>query len=400
MRRTVSLLAGLSLLLIALPSSAATFRVSEEESFSIDIPVNDDLYVAGGAVQVNKDIDGDLLVAGGDVVVKGNVKQDVQAAGGTVTIEGKVSDDVRAAGGDVFVRGIVNGDVIVTGGRVRIERSAVIAGDTVIMGGDAVVDGIVRGKLTMRSGRVRIGGSVGGDADVRADAIALDGKIAGSSVFVSQTVTAGSDARIGGNLRYWLPRGEKDFSSLVKGKASYDPSLRKTPVRVDKATVMGAITLAIIAMIGLSLLSSAFFILLVTMVTKTFFKDTAKRARKMPWTCLWHGLVTIIVIPVVGILLLISVIGIPLGLLTFMAYGFMLFFLKPLTAIVAARWLEVHYQRNWGKWMAFIVSVGCFLVIKLLGLVPFLGWIIVTVAALIALGAITVTKWEKFKKIA
>ncbi|MDD5025804.1 MAG: hypothetical protein PHH13_00325 [Candidatus Peribacteraceae bacterium] len=400
MRRTVTLLAGLSLLLIALPSSAATFRASEEESFSIDIPVNGDLYVAGGAVQINKNIDGDLLIVGGDVAVKGDVKQDVQAAGGTIMIEGKVSDDIRAAGGDVTVKGIVNGDVIVTGGRVRIERSAVIAGDTVIMGGDAVMDGVVRGKLTVRSGRVIIGGSVGGDADVRADAIVLNGKITGSSVFVSETVRTGSDARIGGDLSYWLPRGEKDFSSVVKGEASFDPSLRKIPVRVDKATMIGAITLAVIAMAGLSLLSSAFFILLVTMVTKTFFRDTAKRARKTPWTCLWHGLVTVVIIPVVGILLLISVIGIPLGLLTFVAYGFMLFFLKPMTAIVAARWLEVHYQRNWGRWMAFIVSVGCFIIIKLLGLIPFLGWIAVSVAALIALGAITVTKWEKFKKVA
>lgn len=148
-----------------------------------------------------------------------------------------------------------------------------------------------------------------------------------------------------------------------------------------------------------SILSSALVILLLTLLTKNFFTDTAKRLQAQPGRSLLYGLLSIVLIPTASVLLFATVIGIPLGLLLLAIYGFSLFFLTAMSAVVLAKLLQMFYRRKWSRGKLFFVSVGVFIVLRLLVLVPILGWLFKTVVLLGCLGALLMTKWEKMRKI-
>ncbi len=112
----------------------------------------------------------------------------------------------------------------------------------------------------------------------------------------------------------------------------------------------------------------------------------------------------IVTVPVMGssfaLLLIISVIGLPLGLFVLFGYLFSIFFALSLTAIVLARWLERRRLSEWGQTAVFFASLGLFVALEVLAMVPLLGWLIVAVLACGAFGALVVTEWQVYRQVA
>ncbi|MFH0770626.1 MAG: hypothetical protein V1926_04580 [Candidatus Peregrinibacteria bacterium] len=400
MKRVAALSLLLVLSAIALPAAAATFRTSEKETLIISVPIEDDLYAAGGNLQVTENVDGDLIAGGGDVTIVGPVKQDVIVAGGRVRIEGTVGDDARIAGGDVAIAGSIGDDLIVAGGTVRIDRNSVIGGDAIVLGGTLMIDGTVKGKLLTSGGNIVIGGSVDGDAEINGGVLALSNKVLGNLRLRADSVTFGKSAMVGGDMRYWLKSGEGDFGTFVKGTVTFDPSLAHMPAVRMKADFAAAFAGGLVALLGLKFLSGLLAILIFVLITKNFFKDAAKRVIKQPWKDLWYGFLYFAIMPVAAFLLLLTVIGIPFALLAGVSYIFSFVFAMPVTAVLSAWVIDQKYGKAWSKTRLFFAASGCFLLLKILDLIPVIGWIPVVAAVLIAFGALLQTKMERWKKVA
>ncbi len=103
--------------------------------------IADDLYVAGGKVDILAEVKGDVIAAGGRVSVGQLVEGDVMVAGGSVTVTGQVLDDVRATGGAVTIDGDIGGDVVVSGGSVSLTPETHVSGRTWLAGGEVVIQG-------------------------------------------------------------------------------------------------------------------------------------------------------------------------------------------------------------------------------------------------------------------
>ncbi|MDP8977247.1 MAG: hypothetical protein M3N17_01430 [Actinomycetota bacterium] len=129
--------------------------------------VTHDLYVSGGQVLVEGDVDGDLLAAGGTVTVEGAVTGDLMAAGGTVMLSGDVAGDVRTAGGSVTVDGPVAEDLLVAGGDVVLAAPGRVGEDLIFAAGAMRRDGDVSGNVLGSTGDYESRGSVGGRERVR-----------------------------------------------------------------------------------------------------------------------------------------------------------------------------------------------------------------------------------------
>jgi hypothetical protein len=127
MKKSRILLLILSIWLTALPVHAALVKADHTLLFSI--PVEEDVYLAGGKVIVESEIDGDAVIMGGDLLVNGAVRQDLLIAGGNVTINGEVGGDVRAAGGDVTISRDIAEDLVVCGGNVIVGPGVTVGGD-------------------------------------------------------------------------------------------------------------------------------------------------------------------------------------------------------------------------------------------------------------------------------
>lgn len=383
--------------LFLIPAIAAAQVFSTDDN-SARMTLGNDTYVAGNLLNITEDLSGDLLIAGNRVMVNANIDGDVQSAGSSVSIDGSVSDDVRAAGGDVTISGNIGGDVIVFGGSVLIMQSAVIEGNLLVSGGSVVIDGTVRGNVRTSGGDVKVGGAIGGTSDIRGEKVAVAGTFSGNAVVVAREWTVGPDSRFGADVRYWTSAGQMDLRNNVAGTATFDPELamRDKQAPAD-AGALGAILAALTIF---SLFSAALTIGIFQLATRTFFIDSAKRLQHSPLMSMLWGLVYFILTPGIVILLTMTIIGIPLALALAVLYIITVAFAKILTAMVFARWAELRSGKKWHPVAVYFVSLAFWIVLKLVGLVPFLGWIAVFLAVIAGYGAFLSIKAERYRKVA
>lgn len=397
MKRTISLLTLLLCVVITAPVSGAMIKGGE--SLSIDEEIDDDLYIAGGYLDIMEDIGGDLMAAGGEIFIRGDVEEDLTVVGGKIYIQGEVGDDVRVAGGEVRITGSIDDDLFVTAGRVEISEDATIGGDLRIAGGDVYINGTVKGDIDVRGGRIIIRGNVGGNIDAEADLIAIHAIIKGESKLVADEIGIGSTASFSNDVEYWQKEGQIDLTPNLDGAgAAFNPKLARSSVgRKDKA-ISHFLSVAFFTNLVFSILFASFFILVFALFTKNMFTDAAKQLKKNLGKSMFTGFLYFVVTPVAILLLLISIIGIPISLFSGVLYGFSIYFAKPITAMVAARFIELKKGKKNGTWRFIGLSIALYLLLKIVSYIPILGWIVVILAVLTAYGSVILMKWEKFHK--
>lgn len=381
----------------AIPLSASAAFFQAEETVSISLPVQDDIYIAGGEVRVTEPIAGDAIVVGGDVLFTSSVEQDLTVAGGDITIQGTVRDDARIFSATVDITGSVGDDVFILGGEVDIRTSSVITGDVHIVGGDITIDGEILGNLYVDAATLTVNGNVRGSIDVSAETIIINAEVSGDTIASAKNLTFTKTSTFGGNVNYWQPNKQYTFEDgQVQGITTYDESLSSYKVEGTKKETIG---LFVFGMFSYSLFSSALVILLCILLTKSYFIDAAKKLLKEPGMSVWFGFLYLIVTPFLALVFLLTFIGLPIGLLIGMSYLFTFYFIKPMTAIVLAQALRLHYKKKWGTTKLFFVSIGLLFVWKILLFVPVLGILFSSLLVLAGFGTLAQTEWLKFKKV-
>ncbi len=151
----------LILVLLFIPSGVIALESFSGDQVSIDTPVVDDVFAAGGAITVNAPIDS-LIAAGGTVTLNAPVKGDVIVAGGRVIANNNIGGKLVAVGGTVDVNGDVGTNALITSGRVTLNPRSRIGRDAVISAGTVASSGHVTGNLSVRSQSFADTGSVGG----------------------------------------------------------------------------------------------------------------------------------------------------------------------------------------------------------------------------------------------
>ncbi len=351
--------------LLVLPSAAgaATFQTGEQPTTARGEVINDDIYIAGGNVTSNADIAGDLLAAGGNILVNSPVSGDLMVAGGNITVLGSVADDLRIVGGSIVISSTVGGDVIVGAGDVTLSGERV-GGDVAIAAGVVHVDTPIAGDARIGAGEVFINAPIAGDVELHAD-----------------RVTIGENATISGTLTYTSPREAEVADGAQLGVVEYTERAQKS----EKGGAAMAALVSTGALIGV--LVSLVGALVLGLLVRRFTAETVRMATAQPLAHLGWGVVALIVTPIVGILLLVTVIGAPFGiiaLLLYVVYLILSSFLAPiLLGSVLSRWV-LKYGEYRVDWKTILIGVVAY---AILSLIPIIGWIAQFGLFLIALGA-------------
>lgn len=390
-------LAALGIVSLSLLTPASVAFAQDEAPKIATISVGNERYVAGESVTISQNIPGDLTVMGGRVSVNAIVSGSVQAVGGDVTFENLVRGNVRAAGGTVTIAKTINGNLVVAGGTVRIEPAAIIGGSVLVLGGDIIIDGTVNGKLTVKGGTVSMNGTVRGEADIRSESLAMEGRVMGNAIISTKNLTLGQTASFSKNLTYWTLTGEQNYASVVRGKATYDATLARKDVDTDSAPAV--ITSILAAVTIYSLLSAALVILVMMLLTKTFFRDSAKILHARPGMSFLTGLIYFIAAPLLAFILVVTLIGIPFGIAVIFGFVMSIIFAKALTAIIFARLLEIKFKKKWSDTGIFFLSLLLFVALKVLNIIPVIGWIVCMVAVFFAFGALIRAKYDRYLKV-
>lgn len=277
-------------------------------------------------------------------------------------------------GGDIDVTEKVDGALAVLGGRINV--TAPVAGDASIAGGSITVKGPVVRDLHIAGGHVTIDGPVGGDASVAAGTLEL-----------------GPDARIAGKLSFRGGELKRDPAAVVTGGIDQkitEPS-RKHRHAYEIRPFHGY-SHGWVWSVGL--------IVLAGLIAAALPGPSAKMAaelRERPWLTTLVGLVALTSIPVAAVLLMVTVIGIPIGLLALVLYAALLLVGYVWLAVVVGGLLldrvrpEVAAETAWRAGAAVVAM----LTLALLTRLPFVGGLVVFGALVVGTGMIVAAVMRK-----
>lgn len=365
----------LALALIA-PVAAAEFLRGNSPEVAQGETVQEDLYAAGSTVEIAGTVTRDLVVAAGELTISGagRVDGNVNAMVGQADIRGDVGRTLRVAGGDVRISGVIGGDVVVAGGNVEIESGASVRGDVVVAGGN-----------------VDIEGEIGGDVRGAAGSIVIDAPVTGDVRLNSDDIELGDEARVGGRLEYTgEDEAEIDAAAVVSGGID-----REAPERFGlQDGLLGWLTGVILRVLWLLVAGAVLIVLLPRGCVAV-----ANGVRHRPLPSLLFGLLTLILTPVLIVILLITVVGLPIALIGLVAYLAALYLSQVFVGLAIGRFILPNRWGDFGRGFNLLAMTIGVLILAGLRLIPlpYLSEAIAFVVAVIGLGAVALG--PRYRKI-
>ena len=346
--------------------SGATVTVASGET------VDDDLYVGANTVIIDGTINGDLWAAGSTITVNGVVNGSVMAAGRTVNINGDVGHAVRAAGETIIINGDVSGDVMVAGGDVNIASTARVGGDLLFGAGIARIDGLVMGDIKGGGSEVTISNGVKGNIDLKVESLTIlpTANIQGDLTYTcEEEADIQSGAQIGGMTTHNLPE--------VKEKRA------KPFPFVLFSGIGGKVTGFLMALIAG---------LVIILLAPRRLTSIAESIRSRPGASAGWGALILFVTPIAAIIVCITIIGIPVGLIALALWGIAIYLAQIPVGLFIGRWIIGRFRGVEGKAiMVGALALGL-VILKLLRLIPYLGFFIGLAVILFGLGAVVVSE--------
>jgi len=338
--------------------------------------VDGNYFASGDVVTLSGTVNGDAYLAGGTVSVNGTVKGDLFVAGGTVTISGALGQDLRAVGGTITVTSPIPGSITAAGGTITLTDTAAVEGSILAGAGTLEIAGPVGGGITAGAGNLTLGNEVQGNVKVGTGMLSLleGARIAGDLTYWSDTeYDAGNGATVSGSVM----RHDTQKSDMPDDWKGMQGNMNRTAVKI-----LGS--LFIIWKI------SSFIVTLITglilfMLIPNFTKNVVDTFSKKTLLSIGTGLITIIVLPVTAVLLLVTLIGIPLGALLFSFFGILTFSGHIYAGLALGQTAVKRLNIKTGQTLTYIVGLALLFIIAL---VPIIGFVATSCIKLVALGAV------------
>jgi cytoskeletal protein CcmA (bactofilin family) len=351
---------------VGAPSTAlgADLRSGNDVTIASDRQINDDLYVTAGQVNLHGHATRDVIVAAGSFDFDGTIDGSLTMLAGEATLKGTIGRSVRVAAGQVEISGPIGGDLVVTGGSVKVTSSGRVAGDLLLAGGNVDVRGTVDGKVQGYAASFTAGGTFNQSVDVK-----------------TQSIDVLPTARVTGNLDYTSPNTASiPGSAQIGGQVAHTES---SPFRGDWRS-RGAWTSHLVRLLRTLIVGAAIVLLFPRASART-----ANAVRRL-LPSLGMGILFIWLLPLIAILLLVTVIGIPLALLVVIAYLIALYLSQVFVGLMIGRFI---LPRSWDdgtrgfNLLAVVLGVIIITLLKMIP-VPFVPTAVGIVVTLLGLGGL------------
>ena len=181
----------------------------------------------------------------------------------------------------------------------------------------------------------------------------------------------------------------------VSGQVTFKPELRR------KTAVQSSISRDYQVKKGTrgyfigTLLSGMLVIVLAVTLMGGVFRKAGEALHSSYWQSTGIGILAFILPPIVGFLALLTILGIPMGMLVLAIFAFSLVFARVIAAMAFAAWLERRKVSEWSTGRLMLVSLGLYAGIKIVSMVPFIGWLVVLFVVLAGYGALVLGLWER-----
>jgi hypothetical protein len=250
----------------------------------------------------------------------------------------------------------------------------------VITGGTVVPPGQTVGDIVVVDGPVRVLGRATGNVVSVSGPVRVTGRVDGDLIAVSDRAVLGPGARVGGDLRYGDERPVLAPGATVAGKISNEDW-------ADAANGWGWVSswgwwLAVSVS---TLIAGA---VLVWLARRALDAAALAVHDHLGATVGW-GVAIAIGVPLLAILALVTLVGIPFGVALLLAAIPVLLIAYATTTWVVGR--RVLRTRSTSPWMALLAGWG---ILRLLALIPVAGGLVSLAATVVGLGALAVALWH------
>jgi cytoskeletal protein CcmA (bactofilin family) len=344
----------------ASPAQAADVRSGDAVIISSGDEINDDLYIAASRITINGTVNGDVVCAGETIEINGVIKGSVIALGSTISIAGEVTNSVRVAGANIDISGKIGRDVLVAGDSVNLVGSSAISRDLFFAARGITVDNFVERNIRGWGDEVAINDAVAGDIEVGATqlTIASTARIQGNLIYVSDNeAIIRTGAQIGGTTTHNLPK---------ERESNFNWGLWNRVMAFLMTLAVGC--------------------LLILVAPKKAIA-AAEAIKTKPLASLGWGALILFVAPIAILITLVTVIGIPLGLIGILIYGLAIY-LAQIAVGLFIGYLIIGY---FGKAGSRGVLVGAFALgfslLTLLKLIPYIGFFLWLATVIFGIGA-------------
>jgi cytoskeletal protein CcmA (bactofilin family) len=362
MRQKLIFFLGLFLLLVMPLSSQAIGKVNQYLYLAEDEVVDGNYYAIGNTVEILGTVNSDLIVIGGNVSINGLVKGDILALAGNLKINGEVDGNIRAVGGIIEINGKVGKNVLLAAGNFFTSTESEINGHLTFAAGNTKIDGIVKGKMDGAGESLVINNLVKGDVNLRISKegmIVLLPKTSFEKNFYYQS-SRNADIREGAQIN-----GETFFQPLGVSANKY----------ISRQYLFNKI-IALFSLLIIGLLLLHFFFKKITKIGNLMIEKPLKSLGK--------GFIYLIITPIVLILLMITIIGLPLALIGGAIYFIILYVCQVFVGLVVGQTVLKYFNVKAKPIMILVVGLVVYEIIIAL---PYLGGLLRFIAIVWALGA-------------
>jgi len=360
------------MMLTAAPVLAFDARSGDTVTVDGQEVVDDDLYVGASTIIIDGMVNGELWAAGYTITVNGAVNGSAMVAGNMISISGDVGHAVRAAGQTISISGNVNGDLMVFGSAVNVASTATVKGDLFIGAGNVRIDGLVEGDIKGGGSAVTIGNGVKGNVELEVDSL-----------------TILSTANIEGDLTYT----SKEEADIQSGAQIGGATTHNLPPVKEEA----AIPFPFVLFFGILSKLIGFLMALVTglviiLIAPRRLTSIAESIRISPGASAGWGAVVLFLTPIAAILVCLTIVGIPVGLIALALWGIGLYLAQIPVGLLIGRLIIGRFRGVERRAiMTGALALGL-VILTLLGLIPYLGFFIGLAVAIFGFGAVVVSE--------
>jgi cytoskeletal protein CcmA (bactofilin family) len=263
-------------------------------------------------------------------------------------------------------------------GGIVVASGEVINGPVVSIDGPTTINGTVNDDVYVGDGRLVIRGRVTGDVLVVRGDVLITGRVGGDVVALTGRITTEDGAQVNGSVK------SRKLPDVAPGTVNGEVK------KLNVGNLFSGVLVAFLIFLWIAVtVSVAVLGLLFVLVFPRAAEATATAGRRF-WATLGWGALVGIVGPILAVLVMATIVGIPFGLGTLSALNV----LAPLgyvaSALILGR-LMVKGPSTGARVGAFFVGYG---ILRLVALIPGFGFIIWFLVCIYGLGALTQAAWR------
>ena len=333
-------------------------------------PEHGDFLNAGENVDVKSEgASGDVVVAGANVKITGNVQGYVMAAGANVTIDAPVGNDLWAAGANVDVNAPISDNAMLAGSSVNITDNAMIGGNARIAASSVNILGRVTRNLQVGAANVTLSSDIGGNADIHGERVVINPN---AVIHGRLTIHSPNDPVISPQAQIM---GGTEYIRSDSGRKGFGGWLGNWLIRFVWLSILG-------------LFAVWFSSVWVNRVSDTLKRETGRS--------ILTGLIACIAAPVLCILLLVTVIGIPLGVVLGGMTIVALMLSGMFVAYFIGGWITSSLLKQWENSNLAKVLLGS-LAVSIVIMLPWIGGLAKLLIVMFGVGAFIVERRDLFR---